>query len=654
MTGEPPAGSVWLRVAHGPVQTGSGVQNNNYYGTTGLRRGPIVLDADAGQVLIRVFVEPPGWPALRDQMREPGVLLLRGAAGSGRRTAALRLLEERADAAPVRELSAAVDDDRGPLFDGDDVVEGDRLLLDLSGSTQEELARAVVELRGFRSAVATAGAFLVVVLPASASPVVLDELRTVTVQRPDGGAVLASHLDEYDLPAPTGELPDRIPELLRTGTPATIARLAWLARLAWPAQPDEPEAGRLHRCLDVAVGAVLDHGQTVTALVKARSGGAERTLLLAAAVFAGRRSGVVCEAERALARRAGLADATVPELARPDLGTRLAVLQAAVRDDRVVFEGVDLDAALRLHFWAHFPGLRDLFRDWLVEHVPRVTAEGDPVELVVRFVDACVAVDRSEDVLMAVQHWAIKPASERLAAAALDHGLHGRTAAGFRRRCREWATQRTLSPPLARLVIDASRYTIAPHRPQQAVVRLHHLLHNADPTVADAAHTALVDLAGVDRTILRRVLSRFTVPGTGTAYLEGAADRRLLLAVAAPERLLSAPPGRRALIDDRTVVDQLGTGWRALHARDDADVREAAVWSWLDAHASQPDADRLLDVLVGGAGSATGPLALLFSAALRWRVHGESDAELAHRDRTVRELHRRIHIARRPAPGGTP
>lgn len=651
MTGEAPPGSAWLGIAHGPVQTGPGVQNN-FYGTAAPRRGPIVLDADAGQVLARVFVEPPGWPALQEQVRESGVLLLHGAAGSGRRTAALRLLEERAGAAPVRELSAAIDDDSGPLFDGGDVVEGDRLLLDLSGSTQEEVARALAELRGFRAAVGTAGAFLVVVLPPAVGPAVLGEPRVVTVERPDGWAVLASHLVEYGLPTLTEELPDRVPELLRTGTPATIARLAWLALLAWRAQPVEPGAGRLNRCLNIAVRAVLDHAQTVAALVEARSDGRERTLLLAAAVFAGRRSGVVCEAERALARRAGVADETVSELSRPDLRTRLSALRATVRDDRVAFEEVDLDAVVRLHFWVHFPSLRDVFRDWLVEHFPRVTADGDPVELVARFAEACIAVDRSEDVLTAVQHWATKSTSERLAAAALDHGLHGPTASRFRRQCREWAAQRTLPPPLARLVLDASRYAIAPHRPQQAVVRLHHLLHNADPTVAHAAHAALIDLAGTDRTILRRVLGRLTAPGT--AHLERAADRSLLLAVAAPERLLEAPAGRRALIDDRTVVGQLGAGWRAVYTRDDADVREAAVRCWLDAHASRPDADRLLDLLVGGAGSATGPLALLFSAALRWRVDAEGDADPAHRDRTVRQLHSRIHAARRPAPGGTP
>ena len=221
------------------------------------------------------------------------------------------------------------------------------------------------------------------------------------------------------------------------------------------------------------------------------------------------------EAEQLLIRALDYPVVEAHQFEEPDLRTRFDEIGVEVeRGSRIRFRKLNYAEAVRRHFWTNFPGLRDGFRHWIVDWGRRTTSADDRAEDVVeRFFDACLHVNRLSDVVRAVDSWASGgPPEVALALNTLELGLADtREGWFFRRKCYWWSVNHSLPAPLAHVVIAACVDVIAPNHPQQAIVRLHHATRHRDTDVAKAAQSALLGLSE-DRRVLRRLLTRLVEP----------------------------------------------------------------------------------------------------------------------------------------------
>jgi len=544
------------------------------------RRAVRELDEQYEDRVRRLFVEPQGWDTAVSILRRRRIVLIRAEPGSGGRTAAIRLLgTDDGGSGPIHELSVHQDEPGEHAVDRDDVLENDRLLLDLTLIGDDRVGAIYSDLVEFSATVLVRNATLVVVLPERRSHLHPELSHLLTrVGRPDGTAVFHRHLAAYEgdhaLPEPVQ------PELLHVLDRGSMQDIAHLAELVGEAR-DQPDSGTTFaQWLGRALTAHAERSGEVAALVAGLSGRC-RALLLASALLEGSSADEVFEAERSLIRALDYPVVEAHQFEEPDLRTRFDEIGVEVeRDSRVRFRKLNYAEAVRRHFWTNFPGLRDGFGLWVVDWGRRRTSADDRAEDVVeRFLDACLHVNRSSDVVRAVDAWASGgPPQVALALTALELGLADiREGWVFRRRCYWWSVNHSLPAPLAHVVIAACVDVIAPNHPQQAIVRLHHAAKHRDDDVAKAAQSALLALSE-DRRVLRRLLTRLVEPERSD--LRQPRDRALFLAAADPARLLmrssdgvpllaevglhsyAVGPTRSATAAGPSTRSPYGAGWR--------------------------------------------------------------------------------------------
>ncbi len=609
------------------------------------RRALRELDEQYEDRVRRLFVEPEGWDAAVSILRQRRIVLLKAAPGSGGRTAAVRLLgTDDRGSGPIHELPVHQEEPGEHALGGrDDVLENDRLLLDLRLIGDDRASAIYGDLVEFSATVRVRSAILVVVLPERSEHLHPELSHLLTrVGRPDGTAVFHRHLAAYEV---DDALPEPVrPELLHVLDRGSMQDIEHLAVLVGEAR-DQPGSGTTFaQWLGQALTAHAERTGEVAAHVAGLSGRC-RALLLASALLEGFSADEVFEAERLLIRALNYSVVEAHQFEEPDLRTRFDEIGVEVeRGSRIRFRKLNYAEAVRRHFWTNFPGLRDEFRDWAMNCGLRMRSAGDHVEAFIGgYLDACLQVDRSADVISAVDAWASgDPPQLALALSALERGLADpRDGWRFRRRCYEWSVNHRLPEPHVQVVIAACVDVIAPNHPQQAIVRLHHIARRRDD-VAQSAQSALLRLAD-DRRVLRRLLARLVDPERSD--LRQPRDRDLFLAAADPARLLMRSSSGRPLLAEVGLRGALVRGWAdSLRYGSKAEYEEL-VRRWMEVCTARR-VDDLLDILVAACRTEFAVSATLSSVAYRWLRDTEGGSDTEARRGTVRRLLQAIDEAR--------
>jgi len=561
------------------------------------------------------FVRPLGFRVAADHLEKPGsVVLLNAPPGSGRRAAAIMLLhalgeEEGIDEAAARfeELPAA-DKDETPLAPG----EGDRFLLDLSGIADEEAyAKAQRLLAVRRSQVQKAGAHMVVVLPSGLEHTHAPDLEphTVTLGRPRGIAVVTRYLRMDRMafrPADLGSA-----DLQRLCDRSPMRELARLAGLVRAARDSGRFGADFAGWLDQALHAVTDRADEVGRQVATVRTAPERALLLAAAVFEEARADTVYEAWQGLMRTLRHAEEETTELARTDFGERLATLGIERGPDgRLRFERLAYADAVRTYFWANFPGVRDDLRNWIGHAAGlRGLTTDDRVNVVVRFGEQSLAVERPDHLFNLVVRWADPATGASLdprAVAALELGLsHERCGGWFRERMYGCVRSGPLSDGLARVLTAACLQSLSASHPDQAVVRLHYLAVRKGEAAREARE-ALLELAGRDRRLYRLLIDRLR--NRMSRDPRGAEPQvRLLTELLGCDRAPDPPPW-----------PDLFLGWETVFSQPPTELWIPLVSNWLNAVVGDSTREMALEVMVGATRGRASALHRLYAITCGW------------------------------------
>jgi hypothetical protein len=625
----------------GPVNTGTGYQFN----------GPAFI-LDSLQRLVRVgrdprhvarehlywlnqrFVEPRHYGRARELLADSGSVLLTGAPGGGRRATAQMLLHRLSNAeGQIRELPDADTGgpSDGPLLDAHAVDSGERLLLDLSTSEDEETYCGVVlrQLPSYRAVVQDRGAHLVVVLPYSRKQHLGSELgpSAVEIVRPDGKEVFQLYLRCDGIPRDAQLSVDELTTQLQSEPMRHVAELAGLVQLAKESEPTQT----FPHWLREALAALTKRSNKVAEQMKKLLGsGQQRALLLTTAMFSGAHADAIFESTSRLCKLVGHPADDRSRLEREGLAERLTEIGATTDDaERVRFTLLAYDRAVCTHFWTNFPNLREDFRNWVGTTLGHWTLSSEDRDAVVtRFAEQALRTDRPDDLRRLVERWArrtdVRGPSHLLpqAAKAVAHGLiDERHGVFFRRQLLTWSRNSSLPPDLAQLVVQVCSEVLALTHPEQALVRLHHIVRRHSGAAGETARAALLNLIGCDRRLYRRLLDRVT--NGQRAKVDEAADLALFLDLADPAQLTDFQRRTQPLIADKTVRGQLVTGWNAVLSGPSSLRCDHYVGTWL-ACGDGRDRELLLDVLVEAGDGRDDLLSRLYVIARDW-AHAPDD-----------------------------
>lgn len=598
--------------------------------------------------LREVFVEPAELPRARHVLGERNAVLLAGPAGSGRRAAAVRLLDELGD-----EHGRIVENDSGSdendsrdggngtaLMPGEeDVVGGARILVNLSAADTGAAFCAVnSHLDGLRLKARERGAFLVVVLPEWHGEFDQDFGRLlVQLRAPSPERVLQRHLEVAGvLPPPggAGSVPlgeVQLREHLATWSMGRVGRFVGFIRML---REKEPHSS-VEKWFQDAYGAVTRHAAEVARQV-AESAPWQRALLLSAAMMPGSSVDAVYVIAAHLQERLHTNPGPLDPLRDRGVEADLDEIGVNVDSDRRVrFSLLGYDTAVRTYFWSNYPGgVRDSLRDWVRDCVvARELADEDRARLVDGFVEQAVRVRRAGDVCAVVQHWCessqSRPELMQSAGNALAGGLLSPSSPEAAREILEqlymWARGSKPSRALGRVLVDVCARVVVRDRPTAAITRLRLLAAWSDTEVAESARQSMVELAA-DARLCRRFLSRTQVWLAEDKAQWRSSDVVLFLHVVDAAVLSKHGRSPHVLDGEKYVRKCLVDGWRRAWQHDRERAR-GYLPSWFAAAAASvrgeprdfQAADQLLKVLVEAvAGAEWTGLAQLYVRARDW------------------------------------
>ncbi|UQX02995.1 hypothetical protein [Streptomyces sp. RerS4] len=497
----------------GPTHTGSGPQTNNYSFHAAPHRqrpDPLSIARERRRDLRRRFVRPPRFGEAAHRIAEPGaVVLLRGSPGTGRHAAATVLLHEAPDQVSgpqgrFEELTVARPDDTldaGPR---------DRFLLNLSAVSSADYIEAQQSLALYRSAVEEAGARLAVVLPSGLDHLLDPQFEPLVVllERPHGPAVVRRSLRLAGIPFEDEDL--RTEALTRFFADDPMRELARFCATVDRARAGGRHGNAFRAWADEALGAVTHRAAEAAQQIKEVRSAEGRALLLSTAMLHGFPADTVFHSRSRLLRALGHRpedDGTDAALfVRDDLLDELTRLRIS-RDARglVTFDHLEYDAAIRRHFWLHFPDLRRTFGTWVED----VLAQGDVTDtdqqaLTERFVERILDSGGPAEIFDLVRRWTDSDSPRPLhapAATALEVALADeRHVRKVLDQIRTWSREPTLPDGLLRALTDVCRDPMSATHPYHAVVRLHHLAHHP---AGGSAREALFALVASDPRLLR-------------------------------------------------------------------------------------------------------------------------------------------------------
>ncbi|GLU46529.1 hypothetical protein [Nocardiopsis ansamitocini] len=647
----------------GPAHTGSGDQYNTFQllGLSGSyrevngrvrRNKPLrLITQDQRYRSSTYFVAPAGYLTARSILLKNRLVVLSGTPGSGRRTAAVVLLESVGDSdAGFRELpedSAAGFAEPERVLDTETLRQGDRLLLDLSGDQQGAFSGIQPRLETYRDALRVNDAYLVVVIPHDQDYEVADEFRHLVARlgRPDGVRVLERHLRSHGTDFDSGQL--RSHPVAKWAVEARLGEVAHLARLVHDACLAAPNAGTKGWLTDALDALSERRGEAARAIAGLASSW-ERAVLLSAALLNGGNIETVFAAAHELMGFLRTPVPDTPPLERRLFPDQLVALDVRIRSDRTVeFTRLGYAEAVLECFWDGHPDLTPVFQRWVDRciRVARLTPT-DRDAVAERFAGQCLRLGFLDDLFGQVRRWAVgqgrgqslAPQAAHVLARLLTDSEAGWAA---RRRVYAWATEKALAPELAQVLIGVSADAIASRWPDEALVRLHHLARNKDPKVRESAVSALLELTekpGLYRLLLNRI----------AAAIDGAhrqADLELLVPLTRPDRMLARGRGGPFATEQRVRADAVRGIAAALG--DDEALRHYTE-RFLEACAADGAAGLLLDVLVE-AGQEAERVNRLYAVARRWALASEHSNK-GERVRAVAELIERVDRAQGLAP----
>jgi hypothetical protein len=598
---------------HGATHTGSGPQHNYFLlsliDSVQRRRAMTGLWSAAHlDWLEQRFVEPGGFGKASAALDERKALVLKGAPGSGRRTAAMMLLRKgtanRLPGTRFRELfPAKVEGD--PDWDAEELVErDDRLLLDLTTVEEDGLRTVEKGLLEFRGVIEAREAFLVIIAGEDAKPMSGAADLDCHIASPDRVRTLARYLELEGIREPLSSLLPKGGQLARLdGSPMSeISRLVELVRVARDSEPLLSPSGWLGR----AYTALTEDGSTVAERISKLELAPQRALYLSTALVSGATADVAADAAGELLKIIGDPADTAAVLDSPNLAERLREIGAGIDARRKVrFDELAHDAAVLTYYWDAFPRLRSFLVGWVdqVVRYEQLTRE-DRHAIVVRYAEQSLRTDRVADVVWLIERWthggSAAPQLKLVeqAMTLLNVGLADKThGQQFRQRIYAWSKKDSaIHVDLAAVLIEACLGPLAESHPEQALVRLHHFARRKGE-VGELGRVALARFVEEDDRRLRRLLYRLAFAGKPDS-----ANARVFLRVVAAERLTADRYRSQALLEDRRVREELSIGWQSALSLVPADSRPA-LGRWLDVAAVVQD-DRshlLLDVLATAA-----------------------------------------------------
>lgn len=644
-----------LTDSRGPVHTGDGLQVNamlsaedlrSYLGEFLPRSGnhshvPGYIAAEHLSRISRCFIAPPGYTEAFTTLSESRVLFLSGSPGSGRRGAAIQLLQELGPSPPVvRELP---DEDESPYLRSQRVGAGESLLLDTYTNSRDELLREVQnELGVYRETVASQSGRLVVVLAPEQERLLREDLRFSLrrIHPPDRHEVLHRHLSHLGVPVPEKVLDEASTRSWLHS--AGVGETAELANLIWRTERTRDGAGTFQDWVEEARYALADWDGEVAEQLEQLTASRQRAVLLSAAMFDGLSADRVFDSVEELLHHVAAPGDDSPWLERRGFSAQLHDLGVRLGSDRsVTFPRLDYDAAVRNRFWNDFPNLRIHFENWILGCLDSLPlTEQDRSRLVERLAEQCLRFRRVESLFSMVERWTGRSGANQSTRYGPQQALEllrtmlgdSRSAWATRHRLREWAADQYLSPAFADVLLVVCERILVHTHPEQAVVRMHHLARNRKRRVAGEATQALLKLARDDpdhrRILLERLANRLAADHQGKEDGIRSADVALLWHASDPDILGSA--GDMPQEKERGF---LTTALVPVMAIDAEETRRHAQ-RWLAACARDARWNFQL-VSLAAAARRAGRKAMLYTVARRWVMSGEIPPERGLRRRTA-------------------
>ncbi|MFJ9517633.1 hypothetical protein ACIRPK_05075 [Kitasatospora sp. NPDC101801] len=603
----------WIGHASGQTHTGSGAQytNNYYFAPGGVRSGPdpLRMAIDRRQWLKQRFVAPPGYGGAAKRLENPGTaVLVWGAPGSGRRAAAVMLLHGMGEFDdPFREVVP----DEKPEDEPAELADGERVLIDLSNSSELEFVAAQALVKSYWEKTERIGGRLAVVLSQEREQLLEPDFRQLLVRigRPDGAEVLARHLRPDGIEVPLPEL--RASALGDSLEHSPMRELQRLSELIIEARA---QGGSFDTWARKAADALRDRGPQVAQQMAALTDGRQKALLFAAAMLDGAPADVVFRLSDQLLANLDHPDDELPRLNRVDMAQRLRELTLEVNQGRIRFELLAYGSAVRSHFWLYYPDLRPSFGTWVTETVKETPALESATrrDLVGRFTEQAL---RSNDVQVLtdlVELWTPETRILPDAMAILDQGLRDeQMGAAFRAKIYAWSTTSQLEPNLVRGLAHICVDVMGPDHPDQALVRLHHLARRESAGLPRYARDYLLELVRRDRRLYERLLGRLREGMERSKPWQRDAEIFLELVIRFP-----------ALDGHEDVL----RGWRGVLT-----VAPPATWApgvkaWLSAARSEQDGgDRLMEILIEAADGGPGVLSRYYLLAYEWAAESSDE-----------------------------
>ncbi|MEU8224933.1 hypothetical protein [Kribbella sp. NPDC048915] len=627
----------------GPIHTGSGNQLLFHYPRREARAND--LAPSQLQRLWRCFVTPPNFDRAAKLLAEPeGVVILSGAANSGRRTAGLMLLSAGITPAtavrfvpPEPELQAAQVERR--IFGAGDVRADDRLLFDLSEVDANLFAEQQSCLHELLPALLSRQAKLVVVLPHHYREQLRPDFQQYVVEigRPDMLEVFERQLAAHGVHVRNAY---RYRKTFAAATMTELVRLAYQVRDAHEDQPDTDA--------DALLAEVLSSGERLerkaSGAVQSADEQRSRALLIATALLHGQSTRTIFVAQQRLLE---LLQPSEDDREHPlklsgvkESLERFGIELSITSDQRVEFAEPAVAAEILGYFWDDMPWLREPLADWLdaladADLVDRY----DLIAIVQRFGEQCRRTRQADLALRVVDKWSsARQWAQRSAAYALFEDLldDDRTASPARQILYTWARDTHLSPGRVAIVVAACVNVLSNGFLDQAVVRLCWLTKHSDPGVqADACHglKRLSEPPETRLTVIDQVLEPWRFTPT------------MFAAVAAPEGL--------PLFAGTEAAARIVAGWQqALDATPRARRREL-LRPWLVAHSDLlgngqiVDAGHLVHLLALCCAGRREFLDDLLNAMFEW-FEGREDPLSQRTARAVNELVRGGRLSNLP------
>ncbi|WP_030725876.1 hypothetical protein [Streptomyces sp. NRRL F-2890] len=614
--------------AAGAVKTGSGPQvvfTILQDGLLGTKRDPRFIGQDYLRWLARRFSTPAGWGVAHRLLTEHGIVLLSAPEGAGRKSAAMMLLRpHHRSRRTIIELADTPDGPGVPVLAPDTVEPGDHLLLDLSRSDSASLAAIQRRLASYHAAIRDLDARLVVILPANPE-FTPSELRPfhASLNRPDSINLLQRHLRADGLVL--GRKDFQYPPLTAWLNEAPARALAELATLILSARHETPAESFTTWC-DHALSALRPWTRDVTSRITRHRLAWQRAMLLSAAMLTGAPGEAVLTSTRILLGVMRQPDGEdIPVLERDDLSQMLTSIDAETDGEgRVHFPRLAYDQAVRRHFWTNRPALRHGFREWadrLCKEVP--LAPDERAAFVARFAEQCLRTGRPQDLEELASSWTEPGQPSELmagAANALERGLRSEPyALRFRGTLYNWAKQSHLGDSRRTVIAKVCADVLAPSRPNEALVRLHHLARREDVAGKRVAFETLRGQVDGDSGQRRRLLRRLA--RASAEYRD--ADLRLFLDFSDPY-VIGSDDG---LIGRADVRLDLRTCWRTVLLDEPRELWLGPLHQWLGACAAGHRPELLLDLLVRAVSDRQDSIEELYTVARAWSCASVEERE---------------------------